>query len=294
MHYYCSSVIYQGICMSHIGQTCILEVIKAVEFGFYLDGGELGEILLPRKHAKPDLKVGDDINVFLYLDSEDRPIATTQRPKAKVGQFAYLKVKEVGRFGAFMDWGLDKDLLVPYGEQHKPLEEGLFYIVRVYIDDMDQRITGSTKVDRFLIEDGTDQFEAKQAVDLIIANTTDLGFKAIINHTHWGVLFSDEVHQRLSFGQDKKGFIKRVRDDGKIDLTLHGGQKTRDKFAKIIVEFLEKENGFAAVHDKSDPALISQLFGMSKAAFKRAIGGLYKDGTITISKSGIRLTEHQD
>ncbi|GHB67161.1 GntR family transcriptional regulator [Psychrosphaera saromensis] len=280
--------------MSQIGQSCNLDVVKAVDFGFYLDGGELGEILLPRKHARPDLKAGDDVNVFLYLDSDDRPIATTQRPKAKVGQFAYLKVKEVGRFGAFMDWGLDKDLLVPYGEQHKPLEEGYFYLVRVYIDDIDHRITGSTKVDRFVIEDGTGQFEPNQPVELIIANTTDLGFKAIINHTHWGVLFTDEVHQRLSFGQDKKGFIKRIRHDGKIDLTLNGGQKTRDKFAKIIIEFLEKENGFAAVHDKSDPALISQLFGMSKAAFKRAIGGLYKDGTISISKSGIRLNEEKD
>ena len=277
--------------MISIGQIVEVEVIKAVEFGFYLDAKNLGEVLLPLKYAPSDLLEGDTIEVFLYLDSEGRPVATNQQPKAVVGEFAYLKVVDTSAVGAFLDWGLDKDVLVPFDEQHRPMEVGHSYLVYIYIG-LDGRITASSKIDKFLDDDRPHNFKAQQAVNLIIANTTELGYKAIINHSHWGVLYKNEVHQRLSFGQSKKGFIKHVRPDGKIDLSLQGGQETRDKYAKIIINYLRKQNGFAPVHDKSDPQLISDLFGMSKGAFKRAIGGLYKQRVISIEKDGIRLLEN--
>ncbi len=277
--------------MISIGQIVELEVIKAVDFGFYLDAKDLGEVLLPVKYAPSDLVEGDTIEVFLYLDSAGRPVATNQEPKAVVGEFAYLKVVDVSAVGAFLDWGLDKDVLVPFAEQHRPMEPGHSYLVYIYIG-IDGRISASSKIDKFLDDEKPHDFKPQQAVNLIIANSTDLGYKAIINHSHWGVLYENEVHQRLSFGQSKKGFIKHIRPDGKIDLSLQGGQETRDKYAKIILNYLRKQNGFAPVHDKSDPQLISDLFGMSKGAFKRAIGGLYKQKIISIEKDGIRLLDN--
>lgn len=277
--------------MIKIGQNYELEVIKAVDFGFYVDAKELGEVLLPLKHAPEECQVGDMLDVFLYLDSEDRPVATTQKPKAKVGEFAYLNVLAITNVGAFLDWGLDKDVLVPFAEQHRPMEEGKSYLVYLYLDKVDERIVASSKIDKFLDDEKPHNFEPQQAVDLIIANSTDLGYKAIINHSHWGVLYKNEVHQRLSFGQYKKGFIKYIRPDRRIDLSLQGGQETRDKYTKIIMNYLQKKNGFAPVNDKSDPELISDLFGMSKKAFKRSIGGLYKSRTITIEDDGIHLVD---
>lgn len=280
--------------MITLGKTYTLDVVKSVDFGFYLDAKNLGEVLLPLKYAPSNLKVGDSLEVFLYLDSENRPVATTQKPKAQIGEFAYLKVVATTDVGAFLDWGLDKDVLVPFAEQHKPLEVGHSYLVYLYLDKIHNRITASSKIDHFLDDKKPHHFKPQQAVNLIIANSTDLGFKAIINHSHWGVLYKDEVHQRLSFGQYKKGFIKRIRPDGKIDLSLQGGKETRDKYAKIILIYLNKHNGFAPVHDKTDPQEISKLFGMSKGAFKKAIGGLYKQRIIRIEKDGIRLIENEN
>lgn len=276
--------------MIEVGKTNTLTVTKMMDFGAYLDGENLGEILLPRKHEPDNVDVGDELEVFVYLDSEDRPVATTQKPKVEVGQFAYLEVKDTNRVGAFLDWGLDKDLMVPYGEQHRPLEVGKKVLVYVYLDKIDQRPTASSKVDKFLQDENQGTFKPNQAVSLIVANSTDLGYKAIINHSHYGLLFKQDVFRRLSFGQSIKGFIKRIRRDGRIDLTLEGGKVTRDKDAEVIKRFLEKEGGFAAVHDKSDPELIKKLFGMSKGAFKKTIGAMYKSGDITIEKTGIRLT----
>ena len=277
--------------MISIGKTYELDVVKAVDFGFYLDAENLGEVLLPLKYAPSDLVEGDLIEVFLYLDSEDRPVATTQKAKAKVGEFAYLKVVDNTKVGAFLDLGIDKDVLVPFAEQHRPMEVGRSYLVYVYIGQADGRIVASSKIDKFLDDDEPHNFKPQQVVNLIIANSTDLGYKAIINHNHWGVLYKNEVHQRLSFGQSIKGFIKHIRPDGKIDLSLQGGQETRDKNTTTILNYLKNQNGFAAVHDKSDPKLISELFGMSKGAFKKSIGGLYKQRVISIEKDGIRLLE---
>jgi predicted RNA-binding protein (virulence factor B family) len=272
-----------------IGQYHELTVSRRVDFGAYLDAAELGEVLLPRQYLPADLAIGDRLRVFLYLDSEDRPVATTQRPKARVGEFAHLKVVANTPVGAFLDWGLDKDLLVPFAEQHRPMEVGHSYLVYLYLDEIDGRIVASSKIDRFIDELAPHHFKVGQRVELIIANSTDLGYKAIIDHGHWGVLYKNEVFERLSFGQRKTGYIKHIRPDGKIDLSLQGGQESRDKHARIIENYLLKHNGFAPLHDKSDPLLIEDTFGMSKKAFKKAIGGLYKSRIIRIEEDGIYL-----
>ncbi len=277
--------------MLKLGATHQLRVSKVVDFGFYLDAQELGDVLLPKKYAPKDLAIGDLLYVFLYLDSEDRPIATTKTPKAKVGEFAYLKCIARTHVGAFLDWGLEKDLLVPFAEQHRPMEVDQSYLVYLYLDKNDDRIVASSKINKFLDDEKPHDFTPQQQVDLIIANSTDLGFKAIINHSHWGVLYKNDVFQKLSFGQSKKGFIKRIREDGKIDLSLQGGKETRDKYAKIILNHLEKQQGFSPVHDKSSPEIIANTFGMSKGAFKKAIGGLYKQRLISIQKDGIHLVK---
>jgi len=227
--------------------------------------------------------------VFLYQDSETRLIVTTQKPKAQVGEFAYLKVVANTDYGTFMDWGLDKDLLAPFGEQHRPMEIDRFYLVFVYLNNADGRITASSKIERFLDDQAEHSFIPGQQVDLIIANSTDLGFKAIINHSHWGLLYKDEVHERLSFGQSRSGFIKFVRPDGKIDLVLKQEQETRDQHTSRVVDYLKAHDGFAAAHDKTDPAKIQALFGMSKKSFKKVVGGLYKQRIIKIQADGIRL-----
>ncbi len=276
--------------MIKIGQTYKLDVIKAVDFGFYLDAENLGEVLLPNKNAPRDLSVGDSVEVFLYLDSEDLPIATTQRPKACVGQFAYLKVVDTTDVGAFLDWGLDKDVLVPFAEQHRPMKVGGSYLVHLYLG-VDGRITASSKIDKFLDDERPHDFRPQQPVNLIIANSTELGYKAIVNNSHWGVLYKNDVFQRLSFGQKVNGFIKRIRPDKRIDLSLQGGRETRDKNAELILKYLKNNGGFAPLHDKSDPKLISKLFGMSKGAFKKTIGGLYKQRVISIKEDGIRLID---
>ena len=275
--------------MIEIGHSYQLEVVKRVDFGVYLDAEDLGDILLPKRVVPEDTSVGDLISVFVYLDSEDRPIATTRRPRAEVGQFAYLRTMETTKFGAFLDWGLDKQLLVPFAEQHVPMVEGKSYLVYLYLDKRDERIVGSSKIDKFLDDDVPHNFQPNQAVKLIVANSTDLGFKAIINHSHWGVLYENDVFQRLSFGQSVDGFIQRVRTDGKIDLTLNGGAQSRDKNSKIVIDYLNKKGGSSTLNDKSDPAVVSAELGISKGAFKKAIGSLYKQKAIVIEKDGIRL-----
>jgi hypothetical protein len=277
--------------MSSIGQTWTLEVLRFASPGAFLDARDLGEVLLPNKYCPENIAVGDNVPVFLYHDSEGRVIASTQVPLAKVGEFAYLEASSESDFGVFLDWGLDKDLLVPFGEQHRPMIVGKRYLVRVYINEADGRIVASSKIDKFLDGERPHTFTKGQPVELIIANTTALGFKAIVDQSHWGVLYKNEVDERLSFGQYKKGFVKFVRPDGKIDLSLDVGQEGRDRYAMTILNYLRQNDGFAPTHDKSDVALIKRLFGMSKKVFKKTIGGLYKKRLITIKADGIHLTE---
>lgn len=280
--------------MLSLGQTYTLRVLKMTDQGAYMDGENLGEILLPTKYCPPDLAADSHLPVFLFQESEAQLTVTTQIPKVMVGEFAYLKVVASTDYGNFMDWGLDKDLLAPFGEQHRPMEVGRSYLVYVYLNKADGRITASSKIDKFLDDETPHDYAPGQPVDLIIANTTDLGFKAIINHSHWGLLYKDEINERLSFGQSRRGVIKFVRADGKIDLALKQEQETRDQYTRTVVNYLNEHDGFAAAHDKTDPAKIQKLFGMSKKAFKKTIGGLYKQRVITIESDGIRLNNWGD
>jgi predicted RNA-binding protein (virulence factor B family) len=280
--------------MLSLGQTYTLRVLKMTDQGAYMDGENLGEILLPTKYCPPDLAADSHLPVFLFQDSETQLTVTTQIPKVMVGEFAYLKVVASTDYGTFMDWGLDKDLLAPFGEQHRPMEVGRSYLVYVYLNNADGRITASSKIDKFLDDETPHDYAPGQPVDLIIANSTDLGFKAIINHSHWGLLYKDEINERLSFGQSRRGIVKFVRADGKIDLALKQEQETRDQYTRTVVNYLNEHDGFAAAHDKTDPAKIQKLFGMSKKSFKKTIGGLYKQRVITIESDGIRLNKRAD
>ena len=181
--------------------------------------------------------------------------------------------------------------MIPFAEQHRPLEEGESYLVHIYIDKVDNRITGSTKIDKFLTDENQGKFKSKQPVSILIANTTDLGIKAVVDHTHWGLIHKSEIFQRLSFGQSKKAFIQHIRPDGRINLTLNGGSQSRDKDSKKILDYLAANNGSAPFHDKTDAKLITKVFSMSKGAFKKAIGSLYKSGDIVIEKTGIKLKD---
>ncbi|NVK44610.1 MAG: GntR family transcriptional regulator [Oceanospirillaceae bacterium] len=276
--------------MADIGRFNRLQVIKQKDFGVYLDGGELGEILLPSRYVPEECEIGDWIEVFVSLDSEDYLVATTQAPLAQVGDFALLRCADVTRVGAFLDWGLPKQLLAPFGEQHRPMEVGKSYLVHIFIDRSD-RIVASSKLDRFLDKTPAD-YRDGQAVDLIIANRTDLGFKAIVNGQHWGLIHQSDLFRRVHFGQKLNGYIKRVRDDGKLDLSLDKpGYGKIDGLAGQVLDRLRVEGGFIAAHDKTDPETISRLFGCSKKAFKMAIGSLFKQRLIEIRDDGIKLIE---
>lgn len=279
--------------MIKLGHQYKLKINKVVDFGFYLDAQNYGEVLLPKKHAPKHLSKGDWLEVFLYLDSDDKPIATTQIPKAMVGEFAYLEVIDTNTTGAFLDWGLDKDLLVPFGEQHRPLEKGKSYLVHLYIDKVDSRITASSKIDKFLDYEKPHHFSVHDKVDIIIANSTELGYKAIVNHSHWGMLYKNEVHQLISFGDYLQATIKTVRTDGRIDLSLasENGKLIRDQDEIKILEYLKANSGKSALNDKSDPKEIANILGMSKGAFKKAIGRLYKQEKIIIENDGFYLSK---
>ncbi|MCK5881169.1 MAG: GntR family transcriptional regulator [Sinobacterium sp.] len=275
--------------MLTIGRTYTLPIVEVRNSGVLLNADNLGDVHLSKKHLKEEPVIGNSIEVFLYKASDDAVIATTEKPLLQLGEYAYLKVVDTSRIGAFVDIGLDKDLLVPFAEQHRPMEVGQSYIVHLYLDKKDRRLTGSSKIDKFLDDERAHEFEDGQSVKLLISNSTDLGYKAIVDNSHWGVLFKNEVFERLSFGQTKQGFIKSVRPDGRLDLSLQGGQQTRDKYSQIILDYLDKNNGYVALHDKSSPADITRVFSMSKGAFKKAIGGLYKQRLIVLEKDGVRL-----
>ncbi|WP_020680686.1 CvfB family protein [Marinobacterium rhizophilum] len=277
--------------MVETGRYNSLRVIKEKEFGVYLDGENLGEILLPARYVPDNCKVGDVLDVFVYLDSEDYLIATTDKPLAQVGDFVLLRCADVTPVGAFLDWGLPKQLLVPFSEQPVRLQKDKSYLVHIYLDNITNRIVATTKLDRFL-DKSPAQFTAGEAVDLTIANRTDLGIKAIVNGTHWGLIHQSDLFKRLHFGQKLQGYIKQCRPDGKLDLCLDKpGYGKISGLAGQVLERLKAEGGYMAVNDKTDPQVITRLFGSSKKAFKMAIGTLYKQRLIDISADGIRLTD---
>ncbi len=277
--------------MIKIGDFSTLEIVKKVDFGMYLDGGPFGEILLPLKYIPEYAKVGEEIEVFIYNDSEDRIIATTEKPKAKVGEFAFLEVKAVSEFGAFLDWGLLKDLFVPFREQVGRMQVGKKYLVRVYLDERTDRIVASMRWHRFLNEKN-ETLKEQEEVEIKIASKTDLGYKVIVNDTYWGVLYSNEIFQPVSIGETKKAFVKKIREDQRIDIILHKqGTEEVEQSRNSLLEKLQDNDGFLPLTDKSSPELIYQEMRMSKKAFKRAVGNLYKKRLIVLEKDGIRLIE---
>ncbi|UKN02937.1 S1-like domain-containing RNA-binding protein [Paracrocinitomix mangrovi] len=275
--------------MVEIGKINTLKVVKEVDFGLYLDGGEDGEILLPKRYVEEGTEVDHFIDVFIYVDSEDRLIATTEEPLAEVDQFAYLKAVQLTKVGAFLDWGLMKDLLVPFNEQREEMREGQYYLVYVYLDEETDRIVASSKVNRYLNNVPVD-YEEGQEVDLIVMNKTDLGVNVIINNLHTGLIYENEIFQVLQPGEHLKGFIKKLREDDKIDVALQpSGYEHITGVAGDILRKLQKAGGYIEAHDKSSPETIKHMFGISKKVFKKAIGALYKDRLISIDEKGIRL-----
>ncbi len=275
--------------MVKIGQYNTLTVTKFVDYGLYLDDGDGGEILLPKRYMPDNLDVGQTLQVFIYADSDDTLIATTETPFACVGEAAYLRVAAVNKVGAFMDWGLAKDILVPFAEQHRKMEAGRSYIVYLYKDKYADRIVASSKINKF-ISDETSGFKQKQQVDLLIAGKTDLGYKAIINHKYFGMLYKSDVYQKLHYGQKIKGYIKNIRPDNKVDLTLQlDNQQTRSNLAEQILDYLKSHHGESTLTDKSKPEDIYKQYAVSKSSYKKALGGLYKKHQITIEKDRIRL-----
>ncbi|NBB27894.1 S1 RNA-binding domain-containing protein [Cellulophaga sp. BC115SP] len=271
-----------------LGKYNNLEVIKELEFGMYLDGGD-EEILIPRSYIPEGTKIGDFIDVFLYRDSEDRLIATTMKPFAQVGEFAYLTVKDINQLGVFLDWGLVKDLLVPFGEQSHKMAVGRKYLVYIYVDTQTERIVASAKIDRFLPSDKI-SFSEGQKVSILPYEYTDLGIKCLIENNSQGVLYKNELFKNVNMGSLQNAFIKKVREDGKIDLTLEIIGFDRIEECKItLLNELSANNNFLELNDKTAPEVIYASLQMSKKDFKKAVGGLLKEGKIQFYNNGISL-----
>ena len=272
-----------------LGEINNLRVVRRTDFGLYLDAGEAGDVLLPARYVPQNCQIDDELDVFLYLDSEERLIATTEKPLAMVGEFACLQVAWVNNYGAFLDWGLMKDLFVPFREQKLKMEKGRKYIVYVHIDEDSYRIMASAKVDRFLSNE-TPPYEAGDEVDVLVWQKTDLGFKVIVNNSFSGLIYDTEVFRTLFTGDRLKAYVKQVRPDGKLDITLQKqGVEAISDFSEVLLTHLEANAGSTVLCDKSPAEEIYAIFGVSKKVFKKAVGDLYKRKMITISNEGIKL-----
>lgn len=266
-----------------------MTVVKEVDFGMYLDGGEEGEILLPARYVPEGCKPGDELDVFIYLDNEERPVATTQKPFAKVGDFAFLEVAWVNEYGAFLNWGLMKDLFCPFREQKMRMEIGNNYIVYVTIDEESYRMMASAKVEHFFSNEPI-PYNHGDEVDLMIWQKTDLGFKVIIDNRFPGLIYSDQIFKHITTGDRMKGYIDCVREDGKIDVTLQPtGRKLTEEFSEALMQYLQDNGGKCDLGDKSPADDIYKRFQISKKTYKKAIGELYKKRLITIEDDGIKL-----
>ncbi|MBJ7553378.1 S1 RNA-binding domain-containing protein [Marinomonas spartinae] len=272
---------------TQVGRLNTLKVVKEKEFGMYLDADQLGEILLPKRYIPKGLKVGEEVEVLVYLDSDDELIATTETPKVQVGEFAALTCVAVNQVGAFFDWGLPKDLLVPFSQQKNRVEEGETHLLFVYLDQLTNRIVATTKVDALLNREEA-PYRTGDQVSIIIGDKTNIGFKCIIDNRFWGVLFFQDAFRQLRKGEKTTAFIKRVREDGKIDLSLQevGYKKVRN-ILDDIMDYLEAQGGEMALTDKASPEAIYAVFKVSKATYKKALGALYKDQKIVLSKEKV-------
>lgn len=272
-----------------LGKFNRLEVVKEVDFGMYLDGGDEGEILLPARYVPEGCQIGDILNVFLYLDNEERLIATTLTPLVQVGEFACLEVAWVNQFGAFLNWGLMKDLFVPFSEQKMKMQVGKKYIVHAHLDDESYRIVASAKVDRYLSKEKA-EYQPGEEVNILIWQKTDLGFKAIIENKFGGLLYDSEIFQPLHTGMVLKAYVKQIREDGKIDLVLQKlGFEKVDDFSKTLLEYIREHDGYTPLNDKSPADDIYAAFGVSKKTFKKAAGDLYKKHLVVLQEDGIWL-----
>ena len=275
--------------MVEIGKYNTLRVVKIVDFGVYLDGDDEGEILMPNEYVPENIFPDDEVRVFVYYDSEDRIIATTETPVILVDGFAYMQAISTTNIGAFMEWGLRKDLFIPFREQLEPIVEGQYYMVHAYFDDRTQRIVGSTKIDHFL-DELVPEYEPEEEVDLIIARKTDLGYAVIINESDMGLIYNNEIFQTLKLGQNLVGYIKEVREDGKIDVSINkSGYEKIDGLAGEILAKLKDYGGVLDISDKSNPEDIYRTFECSKKNFKKALGTLFKKGLIEILPKEVHL-----
>ncbi|MEY5046676.1 MAG: hypothetical protein RLZZ175_35 [Bacteroidota bacterium] len=275
--------------MIAVGEINNLEVLRSTSVGMYLGDTEGNDVLLPNKYVPEDLQVGDFIEVFIYTDSEDRIIATNLEPKIYLNSFACLQAKHVDNVGAFMDWGLEKDLFVPFKEQMRKIEEGKWYIIYMYLDVESNRLVGSCKVNKFL--DNRDLYlKEGDEVKIMPYEHTDLGMNVIVDNFYKGLIFKNEIFQRVAIGDTLTGYIKKVREDNKLDISLQKqGFENIEPNAQLILDTLAKKNGFLALHDNSSPDEISFLLGMSKKTFKKAVGTLYRERKIRIEENGIYL-----
>jgi len=275
--------------MIELGKYNDLKIFRQTDNGWYLWDEDGHEVLLPNRYTNEEMEAGDEIQVFVYNDSEDRITATLADPKILLHQFAFLEVKEVTTFGAFLDWGLEKDLLVPFSQQTTKMQKGESYVVYMYLDEVTDRLAASAKLSRFFEQDEI-PFEVGQEVDLLIADESELGMTAVINDIYGGLIYRNEIFKKVVIGDRCKGYIKLIREDNKIDLTLEKpGYANVRPSADVILDKLKANDGFLAFNDKSDPDLIREEFEMSKKVFKKAIGGLYKHKIIRIEKDGIHL-----
>lgn len=272
-----------------LGKYNKLTAARYTSVGLFLEDENEESVLLPMKWVPKDVTEGDELEVFVYLDSEERPIATTMKPAAQVGEFAYLQVKQTTRLGAFLDWGLQKDLFVPFIEQEGRMQANHWYTVYVYIDPLTDRITASARIDNRVETENID-LKPNQEVDLLVASQSPLGYNVIIDQKYLGLVYENEVFKNLKLGDRPKGYIKQIREDNKIDVSLQKqGYANVESNAQLILDKLKNTEGFLSLNDKSSPEEISSELEMSKKTFKKAIGGLYKQKLISIENDGIRL-----
>ena len=273
-----------------IGKTNKLIAARSTDNGYYLTDNDGNEVLLPNAYVADDLKIGNEIEVFVYKDSEDRIVATTLKPYVQFEEFAYLKVKEVNDYGAFMDWGLPKDLMVPFAEQTEKMKEGNWYLIFLLEDEQTERLIGSSKVNEFTFTTEID-VNTGDEVDLLLYNITELGMNAIVNNMYKGLIFKSDIHKNIKPGDRIKGFVKQVREDGKIDILLEpaGYKNSIDKNSDIILSALKENDGFLNLTDKSAPEDIKRILGLSKKAFKNGLGNLYKQKIVELNEDGIKL-----
>lgn len=273
-----------------LGKYNQLEVVKEVDFGVYLNGGEEGEILLPKRYVPEGCKPGDVLNVFIYLDNEERLIATTLQPLVQVGEFACLEVAWVNEFGAFLDWGLMKDLFVPFREQKMKMQKGHRYVIHAHVDEESYRIMASAKIERYLSKEMPD-YEPGQEVEVMVWQKTDLGYKVIVENRYGGLVYQNEIFQPLQPGMKLTAYVRQVREDGKIDLALQqDGQRKVKDFSDVLLQFIKDQGGYTTLNDKSAAETIYDTFGVSKKTFKKAVGDLYKKRLVVLEEGGIRLT----